>query len=106
VISEKIEVPDAGTMKNLSFHLKTQIKDMFLVLVAEINGKPLISVMISENLVSDRGLNANEIIKILAKEINGGGGGQPFYATAGGKNISGINNVLTKAVKIVENNTN
>jgi alanyl-tRNA synthetase len=83
LIAEKIDAPDAMTLKRLSFQLKDQVDDLFLVLAADINGKPLISVMISENLVKDKGLDANVIIKDLAKEIKGGGGGQPFYATAG-----------------------
>ncbi len=97
LIAEKINAPDAMTLKRLSFQLKDQVDDLFLVLAADINGKPLISVMISENLVKDKGLDANVIIKDLAKEIKGGGGGQPFYATAGGKDASGIKNVIKKA---------
>jgi alanyl-tRNA synthetase len=97
LIAEKIDAPDAMTLKRLSFQLKDQVDDLFLVLAADINGKPLISVMISENLVKDKGLDANVIIKDLAKEIKGGGGGQPFYATAGGKDASGIENVIKKA---------
>jgi alanyl-tRNA synthetase len=97
LIAEKINAPDAMTLKRLSFQLKDQVDDLFLVLAADINGKPLISVMISENLVKDKGLDANVIIKDLAKEIKGGGGGQPFYATAGGKDASGIENVIKKA---------
>ena len=101
LIAEKVSVPDAATMKNLSFQLKNQIDDLFLVLAAEINGKPLVSVMISENLVEGKGYDANLIIKELAKEINGGGGGQPFYATAGGKKSSGIDNVIKKSASFV-----
>jgi len=101
LIAEKVDVPDAMTLKKLSFQLKDQIENLFLVLVANINGKPLISVMISENLVKDKGLDANVIIKDLAKEIKGGGGGQPFYATAGGKDVSGIENVIKKSASYV-----
>jgi alanyl-tRNA synthetase len=97
LIAEKIDAPDAMTLKRLSFQLKDHVEDLFLVLAANINGKPLISVMISENLVKDKGLDANTIIKDLAKEIKGGGGGQPFYATAGGKDVSGIENVIKKS---------
>jgi alanyl-tRNA synthetase len=97
MIAEKVDAPDAMTLKRISFQLKDQVDDLFLVLAANINGKPLISVMISENLVKDKGLDANTIIKDLAKEIKGGGGGQPFYATAGGKDVSGIENVIKKS---------
>jgi alanyl-tRNA synthetase len=101
LIAEKVDVPDAMTLKKLSFQLKDQIENLFLVLAANINGKPLISVMISENLVKDKGLDANVIIKDLAKEIKGGGGGQSFYATAGGKDASGIENVIKKSASYV-----
>ncbi len=101
LIAEKVDAPDAMTLKRLSFQLKDQIDNLFLVLAANINGKPLISVMISENLVQDKGLDANTIIKDLAKEIKGGGGGQPFYATAGGKDVSGIDNVIKKSASYV-----
>jgi alanyl-tRNA synthetase len=74
---------------------------MFLVLAAEIDSKPNLTVMISENLVKDKGLNAGNIVRELAKEIQGGGGGQPFYATAGGKNASGLDNALAKAKSFI-----
>ena len=57
--------------------------------------------MLSDNLV-ENGLNANPIIKELSKEIKGGGGGQPFFATAGGKDLSGLDNVVTIAEKMIE----
>jgi alanyl-tRNA synthetase len=101
LIAEKINVPDASTLKNLSFQLKSQVDNLFLILAAEINGKPLVSVMISDNLVQEKGYDANKIIKELAKEINGGGGGQPFYATAGGKDVAGIDKVLKKSVSFI-----
>ena len=101
LIAEIINVPDAATIKNLSFQLKSQIDNLFLVLAAEINGKPLISLMISDNLVKEKGYDANMIIKDLAKEIKGGGGGQAFYATAGGKDISGIDNVIKKSASFI-----
>ena len=53
--------------------------------------------MIAENLVKEKGLNAGNIVRELAKEIKGGGGGQPFFATAGGSDISGLDRALAKA---------
>lgn len=101
VIAERIQVPEASVMKNLAFQLKKQVNNLYLILAAEIDGKPLITVMISENLVNEKNLHAGKIIKELAKEINGGGGGQPFYATAGGKNPDGIDNVLKKSLSYI-----
>jgi alanyl-tRNA synthetase len=101
LIAEKINVPDAATIKNLSFQLKSQVDNLFLVLAAEINGRPLISMMISDNLVKEKSYDANVIIKELAKEIKGGGGGQAFYATAGGKDISGIDNVIKRSASFI-----
>jgi alanyl-tRNA synthetase len=101
VIAERVHVASAHVMKNLAFQLKQQVDNLYLVLAADIQGKPLITLMISENLVKQKNLDAGNIIKELAKEINGGGGGQPFYATAGGKNPDGIENVLKKSLSYI-----
>jgi len=77
--------------------LKNQFNDLFMVLAADIGGKPQITIMISEDLISKHNLNAGSMIRELAKEIKGGGGGQPFYATAGGKDLGGLGAVVTKA---------
>jgi alanyl-tRNA synthetase len=96
-IAEKVTLPNADAVKNLAYQLKDIVPDLFLVLGAAIEGKPNLTVMISENLVKDKGLNAGNIVRELAKEIQGGGGGQPFYATAGGKDAAGLDRVLEKA---------
>ena len=96
-IAEKVTLPNADAVKNLAYQLKDIVSDLFLVLAADFEGKPNITVMISENLVKDKGLNAGNIVRELAKEIQGGGGGQPFFATAGGKDVSGLDRVLEKA---------
>ena len=97
VIIQKIDLDDAAKIKDLAFQLKGEIDNLFMVLGAEINGKASLTVMISDNLVADRGLHAGNIIRDIAKEVQGGGGGQPFYATAGGKNPAGLQNALDKA---------
>ena len=96
-LAEKIDLPSADAVKNLSFELKQQIDNLFFVAGVEIDGKALISLIISENLIKEKNLNATNIIRELAKEIQGGGGGQPFYATAGGKNPEGLASALEKA---------
>jgi alanyl-tRNA synthetase len=87
----------AEAIKNISFELKNQIDNLYCLLASDADGKPMISLIIAENLVAEKSLNATTIIRELAKDIQGGGGGQPFYATAGGKNVDGIKVVLEKA---------
>lgn len=96
-IAQKVALPNADAVKNLAYQLKDIVSNLFLVLVADFDGKPSITVMIAENLVKEKGLHAGNIVKELAKEVKGGGGGQPFFATAGGSDVSGLDNVLVKA---------
>jgi alanyl-tRNA synthetase len=96
-IASKINLDSSDAIKYLAFQMRSEVDDLFMVLGAEVKGKPNLTVVVSENLIKEKGLNAGVIIRDLAKEIQGGGGGQPFYATAGGKNISGLDNALKKA---------
>ena len=96
-IAQIVDLPNADAVKNLAYSLKDIVTDMFLVLGTEVDSKPGLTVMLSENLVKDKGLDAGKIVRELAKEIQGGGGGQPFYATAGGKNAAGLQSALDKA---------
>ena len=84
----------AVDMKNISFQLRKE-QNLALVLASKIDEKALLSVMLTDDLV-EKGLNAVEIIKVIAKEINGGGGGQAFFATAGGVDTRGIKTALDK----------
>ncbi|HEY0897414.1 MAG TPA: alanine--tRNA ligase-related protein, partial [Sphingobacteriaceae bacterium] len=97
VLIEKVNLPNAEAVKNLAYGLKEGADNLFMVLAADFQGKPNITVMVSEDLVRDKGLHAGNIVKELAREIQGGGGGQPFFATAGGKDVSGLDAVLRKA---------
>ena len=97
IIAERIDLPSSEAIKNLSFELKNQVENLFFLAGAEIDGKALLSLILSDNLVKEKNLNATNIIRELAKEIQGGGGGQPFYATAGGKNPAGIEAALKRA---------
>ncbi|MBB6238729.1 alanyl-tRNA synthetase [Pedobacter sp. AK013] len=100
LIAKHIDLQSAEAVKNLAFSLKDMVDNLFLVFTTEIDGKPGITVMLSDHLVK-KGLNASNIVRELGKEIQGGGGGQPFYATAGGKNPAGLKIVLEKAESFI-----
>jgi alanyl-tRNA synthetase len=85
---------DAGQLKNLLFRLKGQTK-MFAAVGGVKDGKPHLTVFISEDLVKERDWNASILVRNWAKAIKGGGGGQPFLATAGGKDSEGLSQLLT-----------
>lgn len=88
---------DAGGIKDLCFELGNEIDNLFAIFGANNNGKALLSCYISKGLVEEKGLNAGQIVRELGKHIQGGGGGQPFFATAGGKNPNGVKNALDAA---------
>ena len=96
LIVSKVDL-DPGSIKNLAFELKAEHQDLVAVLATVHNGKPNLNVLISEPLISDKDWNAGTIIRELAQEIKGGGGGQPFFASAGGKEAGGIDRALDKA---------
>ena len=100
-IAQKVQLPNADAVKNLAYQLKDIVPNLFLVLATENEGKPGLTVMIAENLVKDKNLNAGTIVRELAKEIKGGGGGQSFFATAGGSDAGGIDRALEKAKSFV-----
>ena len=101
VIAEKVEADNAGVMKDIAFQLKGEIENLFLVLGAEISGKANLAIMVSDVLVESKGLHAGNIIREAAKEMQGGGGGQPFFASAGGKNPAGVPAAIEKALSFV-----
>lgn len=92
-----VDLPSADTIKTLAYALKGAMNNLFLVLGANIEGKPSLTVVVSEELVKERGLNAGNIVRDLAKDIQGGGGGQPFFATAGGKDASGLEKAIARS---------
>ena len=97
LIVEKVSVPSADALKNIAYALRNQFEDLLLVLTADVDGKPQLTVMIGEKLSATHKFHAGNMVKELAKEIDGGGGGQPFFATAGGKNLNGLDAVIEKA---------
>ncbi|PBQ30364.1 alanine--tRNA ligase [Sphingobacteriaceae bacterium] len=100
-ISHLIQFDSAEEIKNLLFELKNEVPNLVCVLAAEVNGKPSISIVINESLVKEKNLNAGTLVRELAKEINGGGGGQPFYAQAGGTKMEGLQSALNKAKTMI-----
>ena len=101
-IIAKVTVPHGDALKKVSFELKQEVDDLFAVLAADIGGKPQIAVVVADNLVTEKQLHAGNIVKELSREIKGGGGGQPFFATAGGKDINGLDRVVVKAEEILK----
>ncbi len=101
VLTAIVPLNDAQLLKDLAFQLKGEIDNLFLVLGAEVKGKANLSIMISDNLVKEKGLDAGKIIRDAAKAIQGGGGGQPFYATAGGRNVDGLKEAFEIARKAI-----
>jgi len=102
IISGQVGMGNIGMIKDLAFQLKGEVDNLYLVLGALIDGKPNLTVMISENIVAEKGLDAGKIVREAGREIQGGGGGQPFYATAGGKNPTGLQAAIDKALSFLQ----
>ncbi|MFO0507785.1 MAG: alanine--tRNA ligase, partial [bacterium] len=101
LVLERVSVPNADALKNIAYALRNQFDDLLMILAADIEGKPQVAVMIGEKLEATKKYHAGNMVKELAKEIDGGGGGQPFFATAGGKNSNGLDRVLVKAKELL-----
>jgi alanyl-tRNA synthetase len=99
-LAEQLDM-DAADIKDLAFQLRGSIENLFGIFTSNMGGKPNITCVISDNLVEEKRWNASQIVKELAKEIKGGGGGQAFFATAGGTDPSGLPRVIEKAKTIV-----
>lgn len=100
-LAQKVDL-DAGGIKDLAFEMGGQVDNLFLFLASEKNGKAILSCYISKGLVAEKDLNAGTIVRELGKYIQGGGGGQPFFATAGGKNPAGIPEALDKVKEYIK----
>ncbi|MFI8605106.1 alanine--tRNA ligase [Cellulophaga baltica] len=99
-LAKKVDL-DAAGIKDLSFELGSNKDNLFLLLAAENEGKALLSCYISKELVEKKDLSAVTVVRELGKLIQGGGGGQAFFATAGGKNPGGIAEALEQAKNYV-----
>ena len=92
---------DLKSIKDLCFMVADQIDKLFMIILSKTNEKVFISCFISKDIVEEKELDASEIVKELSQLIDGSGGGQSFFATAGGKNINGIKSVLSQSEKII-----
>jgi alanyl-tRNA synthetase len=101
IIAEIVQLHSADAGKNLVFELKNLQPDTIVILGADIESKANIWVGIPEEAVKKYNLNAAQIIREIASEIQGGGGGAPVFASAGGKNPKGLHASLQKAVELI-----
>ena len=93
---------DMESMKTLGFELRNEVENLYVVLISERDNKVNLMVALSDSVVNEKKMNAGQIIRELAKEVQGGGGGQPHIATAGGKNPEGIPAALAKAGTLIK----
>ncbi len=102
VLACKVPVKSASQLKDICFMLKAEFENLFCVLGAEFEDEKCgLAVLISDNLVKEKGLNAGQIIRESSKAIQGGGGGQAFFATAGGKKAAGLQEAIDAAVNFI-----
>ena len=91
----------AQAAKDLAFKVREAIGENLLCVIGSVEaGKPMLTVMMSDDVVKDHGLNAGQLVREAAKLIQGGGGGQPHFATAGGKNPEGLSAAVDKVVEL------
>ena len=94
---------EPAAAKDLVFKVREALpENMICVVGSYFNDKPMLSVMFSDDMVKDHGLNAGKMIREAAKLIQGGGGGQPHYAQAGGKNKDGLSAAVDKVVELAQ----
>ena len=100
------QVPYGSNMiKDLAYTLRSRVGDIIMVLGSVSDNKPMLAVMIGDDIVA-KGVDAGAVVREAAKLINGGGGGQKFFATAGGKNPDGLQSAIDKAVEIISSKLN
>jgi alanyl-tRNA synthetase len=98
---KRIPLQDSSAIKNLAYQLEKELGNALIVFAAEVSGKPQIMVVVSRELADSGKYHAGNMVRELAKNIKGGGGGQPFFATAGGKDVNGLDRVITQAKEMV-----
>jgi alanyl-tRNA synthetase len=101
VIKSIVEFPDAGAVKDLLFQIRGEMDNTVAIVGIIVNGKPNLSIMITDDLVSSNSLDAGKIVREAAKKMQGGGGGQAFFASAGGKNPNGLQDAIDEAYNLI-----
>ena len=96
-----VQASSADGLKKLAYDLRQVVPNLVAILGADIDGKPQLAVMLDDEIAKAGKLNATTLVRELAKEIQGGGGGQPFFATAGGKNVAGLGAAIAKAEEVI-----
>jgi alanyl-tRNA synthetase len=102
LVTKKLEGIDAKTAKTLAHNVANDLGEGVVLFGLVDEEKVQLMLLITEGLIKSKALHAGNIIRELAKEVNGGGGGQPFFATAGGKNPSGLNKAFDKMIELLE----
>lgn len=100
-LAKQVDLNPEG-VKDLAYELGNSYNNLFVVFATAHEGKPMLTCYISKEIVAEKNLNAGQVVRELGKYIQGGGGGQPFFATAGGKNVDGIAEALAKAIDFVK----
>ena len=100
-IAANLPLNDSNAIKNLAYQLESELGDAIIVFGAKVGDKPQLMVTISKSLVESKSLHAGKMIRELAKEIKGGGGGQAFFATAGGKDPEGLDKAIARAKSLL-----
>ncbi len=95
-------IDNAAAIKDIAYQLRNEAEDLVVILGAVLQEKPHLAVMVSDSLVAGKKLHAGEIVRTAAKEFDGGGGGQPFFATAGGKDAGKLDLAIAKALELVK----
>ncbi|HEX8330496.1 MAG TPA: alanine--tRNA ligase [Hymenobacter sp.] len=100
-LAAQVQASSADGLKKLAYDLRQVVPNLVAILGADIDGKPQLAVMLDDEIAKGGKLNATTLVRELAKEIQGGGGGQPFFATAGGKNVAGLGAAIAKAEGLI-----
>ncbi|MDX1942266.1 MAG: alanine--tRNA ligase [Saprospiraceae bacterium] len=101
LLVKRLPLTDANAVKTLAYNLEKEVGNAVIVFGNIANDKPLLTIRISDELVQAKGLNAGNLIRELAKDIKGGGGGQAFFATAGGSDAGGLDAALARVAQLI-----